>query len=73
MSVGIVAQRKSRILLWAVSALVASVGRAESFDHGRDLAAWLSLVPRRFTTRGKPNLLGISKRGNRYPRKQLNA
>ena len=31
------------------SALVAAVGRAESFDHGRDLAAWLGLVPRQFT------------------------
>jgi transposase len=53
------------------SALVAAVGRAESFDHGRDLAAWLGLVPRQFTTGGKPKLLGISKRGNKYLRKQL--
>jgi hypothetical protein len=45
--------------------------RAESFDHGRDLAAWLGLVPRQFTTGGKPKLLGISKRGNKYLRKQL--
>ena len=27
------------------SALVAAVGSAESFDHGRDLAAWLGLAP----------------------------
>ena len=53
------------------SALVAAVGRAETFDHGRDLAAWLGLVPRQFTTGGKPKLLGISKRGNKYLRKQL--
>ena len=53
------------------SALVAAVGRAESFDHGRDLAAWLGLVPRQFTTGGKPKLLGISKRGNTYLRRQL--
>ena len=33
---------------------------------GRDLAAWLGLVPRQFTTDGKPKLLGISKRGNKY-------
>jgi transposase len=52
------------------SALVAR-GRAESFDHGRDLAAWLGLVPRQFTAGGKPKLLGISKRGNKYLRKQL--
>ena len=53
------------------SALVAAVGRAESFDRGRDLAAWLGLVPRQFTTGGKPKLLGISKRGNKYLRRQL--
>ena len=43
----------------------------ESFERGRDLAAWLGLVPRQFTTGGKPKLLGISKRGNKYLRKQL--
>src|SRR5208282_6524778 len=53
------------------SAFVAAVGRAESFDRGRDLAARLGLVPRQFTTGGKPKLLGISKRGNKYLRKQL--
>jgi transposase len=53
------------------SALVAAVGQAESFDRGRDLAAWLGLVPRKFTTGGKPKLLGISKRGNKYLRKLL--
>ena len=42
------------------SALVASVGRAEAFDRGRDLSAWLGIVPRQFTTGGKPKLLGIS-------------
>src|SRR6202453_3403822 len=53
------------------SALVAAIGQAESFDRGRDLAAWLGLVPRQFTTGGKPKLLGISKRGNKYLRRQL--
>jgi transposase len=53
------------------SALVAAVGRAESFGRGRDLAAWLGLVPRQFTTGGKPKLLGISKRGDKYLRRQL--
>ena len=51
--------------------MVAAIGRAESFDRGRDLAAWLGLVPRQFTTGGKPKLLGISKRGNKYLRRQL--
>jgi transposase len=53
------------------SALVAAVGRAECFDRGRDLSAWLGIVPRQFTTGGKPKLLGISKHGNKYLRKQL--
>ena len=44
------------------SALVASVGRAEAFDRARDLSAWLGIVPRQFTTGGKPKLLGVSKR-----------
>jgi transposase len=35
------------------------------------MAAWLGLTPRQMTTGGKPRLLGISKRGNRYLRKNL--
>ena len=51
------------------SALIAAIGKAGAFEHGRDLAAWLGLVPRQSTTGGKPKLLGISKRGNKYLRK----
>ena len=53
------------------TALIAAIGKGETFGHGRDLAAWLGLVPRQFTTGGRPKLLGISKRGNRYLRKLL--
>ena len=53
------------------TALVAAIGRGESFARGRDLAAWLGLVPRQVTTGGRPRLLGISKRGNKYLRKLL--
>ena len=53
------------------SALIAAIGKGETFERGRDLAAWLGLVPRQFTTGGKPKLLGISKRGNSYLRKLL--
>jgi transposase len=53
------------------TALVAAVGNAATFARGRDLAAWLGLVPRQMTTGGKPRLLGISKRGNKYLRKLL--
>jgi transposase len=53
------------------SALIAAIGKAESFAKGRDLAAWLGLVPKQSTTGGKPRLSGISKRGNKYLRKLL--
>ncbi len=53
------------------TALVAAVGNARAFTRGRDLAAWLGLVPRQATTGGKPKLLGISKRGNAYLRTLL--
>ena len=53
------------------TALVAAVGDANTFGRGRDLAAWLGLVPRQATTGGKPRLLGITKRGSRYLRKTL--
>jgi transposase len=53
------------------TALVAAVGDAATFTKGRDLAAWLGLVPRQATTGGKPRLLGITKRGSRYLRKML--
>src|ERR1039457_5290874 len=48
------------------SALVASIGDAKSFENGRQLAAWLGLVPRQHSTGGKSTLLGISKRGDTY-------
>jgi transposase len=51
------------------TALVAAIGKGDAFDSGRDLAAWLGLVPRQATTGGKPRLLGISKRGNAYVRR----
>jgi transposase len=53
------------------TALTAAVGNAQTFRRGRDLAAWLGLVPRQMTTGGKPRLAGISKRGNKYLRKLL--
>jgi transposase len=53
------------------TALVAAVGDARGFKHGRQLAAWLGRVPKQHSTGGKPTLLGISKRGNSYVRKLL--
>lgn len=53
------------------TAFLAAVGDGSQFDKGRDCSAWLGLVPQQFTTGGKPRLLGISKRGNRYLRTLL--
>ncbi len=51
------------------TALVAAIGTGSAFGKGRDLAAWLGLVPRQITTGGKAKLTGISKHGNGYLRK----
>ena len=53
------------------TALVAAIGDVATFARGRDLAAWLGLVPRQVTTGGRPRLLGITKRGSKYLRKML--
>lgn len=53
------------------SALVASIGDAKNFDSGRQVAAWLGLVPRQHSSGGKPTLLGMSKRGDSYLRTLL--
>ena len=53
------------------SAIVATVGRAKEFKNGRQLAAWMGLVPRQHSSGGKQNLLGISKRGDTYLRTLL--
>jgi len=50
------------------TAMVAAVGTGEAFDRGRDFGAWLGLVPRQYSTGGKPILGRISKQGNRYLR-----
>ena len=50
------------------TALAATVGSAAEFRNGRELAAWLGLVPRQRATGGKPTLPGISKRGDRHLR-----
>jgi transposase len=53
------------------TALVASVGDGKQFRNGRELAAWVGLVPRQHSSGGKPRLLGISRSANRYLRKQM--
>lgn len=57
--------------LLSATALVSSIGDIKVFKNGRELAAWLGLVPRQHSTGGKANLMGISKRGDSYLRTLL--
>lgn len=49
----------------------ADLGKSRVYDNGRQYAASLGLVPGQHSTGGKPHLLGISKRGNKYIRTLL--
>jgi transposase len=53
------------------TALVAALGNGHDFRNGRQVAAWLGLVPRQYRSGGKTRLSGISKRGNSYLRRLL--
>jgi transposase len=53
------------------TAVVAAIADASVFSNGRQLAAWLGLVPKQHSSGGKNVLLRISKRGNRYLRTLL--
>ena len=50
------------------TAMVSAIGTGEAFERGRDFGAWLGLVPRQYSTGGKPILGRISKRGSKYLR-----
>ena len=54
--------------LISATALIASIGNAANFENGRQLSAWLGLVPKQYSTGGKERLLGISKSGDVYLR-----
>jgi transposase len=53
------------------SALVAIITDPKSFSSGRNLAAWIGLVPRQNSSGGKERLGGITKQGERYLRQLL--
>ena len=53
------------------TAIVAAVNDGRQFRSGREMAAWIGLVPRQYTTGGKPRLGGIGRRANHYLRRQL--
>jgi transposase len=53
------------------TAMAATVTDPSCFSSGRQLAAWLGLVPRQNSSGGKQRLGGISKQGDRYLRRLL--
>lgn len=53
------------------TALVASIADPRQFGNGRQLAAWLGLVPRQYSTGGKTRLGRITKQGDKYLRMLL--
>ncbi len=53
------------------TALVATVGTAEQYHKGRQMAASLGLTPRQYSSGDKHRLFGISKRGDVYLRTLL--
>jgi transposase len=53
------------------SAITATIGDAKAFKNGREVSAWLGLVPKQNSSGDKVRLGGITKRGDRYVRKLL--
>jgi transposase len=53
------------------TALVGSIGNARDFRCGRQLSAWLGLVPGQYSSGGKQRLGRITKAGDRYLRMLL--
>lgn len=51
------------------SAAVATIGDAKLFKNGREVSAWLGLVPKQHSSGNTVKLSGISKRGDQYVRK----
>ncbi len=50
------------------TALVATIGDAKLFKNGREMSAFIGLVPKQYSSGGKTRLMGISKRGDKYLR-----
>ncbi|MBU0901781.1 IS110 family transposase [Pseudomonas sp. MIL19] len=53
------------------SVLAAEMGDGKQYTSSRDFAASVGLVPRQYSTGGRANLLGISKRGDKNLRRLL--
>jgi transposase len=55
----------------SASAAVATIGDAKLFKNGREVSAWLGLVPKQHSSGNTIRLSGMSKRGDRYVRTLL--
>src|SRR5690242_7633123 len=55
------------------TALVASVADPKAFRSARNFSAWIGLVPKQHSSRGKDKLGSISKQGDRYLRSLFTA
>jgi len=53
------------------TAIVSAIGNGSQFNSGREFAVWLGLTPRQSSSGHQSSSGGITKRGNRYLRKQL--
>lgn len=53
------------------SAIVATIGNGRDFKNGRQLGAWLGLVPKQYSSGGRNTLGRITKRGDEYLRTLL--
>jgi transposase len=64
--------RERRLMCPIVAtALAASIGDPRQFQSGREMAAWVGLVPRQYSTGGKSRLAGVGRCANHYLRRQL--
>lgn len=53
------------------TAIYSSIGDGSQFNNAREFAVWLGLTPKQFSSGDTFKSAGITKRGNRYLRKQL--
>jgi transposase len=64
-------QRRRGIGPMTASAYVANLGDGSEFKNGRQVVAWLGMVPKQHSTGGKIRLGQITRRGDRYLRTLL--
>jgi len=53
------------------TALYSAIGNGSQFKNARELPVWLGITQKQFASGDKRVMAGITKRGNRYLRKQL--